>query len=260
MLGELVAEAERRASVIQAGPLPDVSDLAKRGAPIDFAAALSKPTVAVIAEIKRRSPSKGSLNESLRAGLRAQQYAAGGASALSVLTEPSRFGGSMEDLAEVRSSVAIPILRKDFIVRAVQLYEARAGGADAVLLIARALEPSRSDELAREANAIGLAVLFEVRDEAELARAIAVPGCAIGVNARNLETLEMDPSVSERLIPLIPPERAAVFESGIDGLAHVERAARLGADAVLVGSMLSRHADGQAAVAGISTVVRVTRG
>jgi indole-3-glycerol phosphate synthase len=216
--------------------------------------------VRVIAEIKRRSPSKGVINEAIVAGARAAAYGEGGAAALSVLTEPSRFGGSLEDLAQVRAAVGLPLLRKDFITDEVQLLEARVHGASAVLLIARALEPGRLAGLARAARATGLECLVEVRDERELERAIAVDAAAIGVNNRDLETLVIDPAVGARLVGRVPVDRIAVYESGIQGVADVERAAAAGADAVLVGSVLSAAADGAAAVRALAAVRRVARG
>lgn len=225
-----------------------------------FAEALRGSSVRVIAEIKRRSPSKGELHATLRAGERAAQYAGGGAAALSVLTEPSRFGGSLDDLTEVRSAVGLPLLRKDFITDEVQLLEARAHGASAVLLIVRALPPDRLVALARAARAAGLECLVEVRDERELERAIAAEADAIGVNNRDLETLIIDPAVGARLVGRVPADRVAVYESGVLGVADVERAAAAGADAVLVGSMLSAAADGLAAVRALTSVPRVGRG
>lgn len=234
-----------------AGEAPAVASLA---------AALRGPRVAVIAELKRRSPSKGAINEGLSAPVRAAAYAAGGAAALSVLTEPTRFGGSPEDLEAVRAAVALPLLRKDFITFELQLIEARALGASAVLLIARALPPARLALLAEVARGLGLESLVEVRSESELERALAVPSAVVGVNNRNLETLEIDDAVGERLLPLVPPDRVAVYESGVRGVAEVERAAAFGADAVLVGSALSLADDGEAAVRALAGVPRRARG
>jgi indole-3-glycerol phosphate synthase len=257
VLGELVGLAERRAALV-------APSFAGYSAPGDvggrFRAALRRETVAVIAELKRRSPSKGVINASLPAGRRGAEYASGGAAALSVLTEPERFGGSIGDLVEVRAQVGIPLLRKDFIVHEAQIAEAHQAGADAVLLIARALNAARAMELAAYAFSLGLDVLYEVRDEAELERALAVPDCVIGVNTRNLETLAIDPDVGVRLLPQIPPDRVAVYESGVSSPADVERAAFAGADAVLVGSVLSPQPDGAAAVAALASVARQPRG
>lgn len=263
VLGELVAAAERRAAAL-APPADGAAQvggsalhrLGARG----FVAALRGATVAVIAEIKRSSPSKGALNLALDAAARAADYAAGGAAAISVLTEPTRFGGSLADLTAVRRAVPVPVLRKDFIVRPAQLAEAADAGADGVLLIARALEPARLRDLAAIAATLGLDTLVEVRDERELELALGIPGCAVGVNTRNLETLEVDPAVGERLIARVPADRVAVYESGVSSAADVTRAANSGADAVLVGSALSPAADGVAAVRALCGVARRTRG
>jgi indole-3-glycerol phosphate synthase len=260
VLGELVAAARVRVTaLVRAGA---VGEVLHAGFPVPgaFVSALRRPSVGVIAEIKRRSPSKGSLNEALEAGPRAAEYERGGAAAISVLTEPDRFAGVLSDLTDVRRAVRIPALRKDFIVHEAQLSEARGAGAGAVLLIARALAPAHALELADTAGALGLDVLFEVRDEAELARALEVRGCAIGVNTRNLETLVIDPSVGSRLLPLIPRGRVAVYESGVTSRADVERAAGWGADAVLVGSVLSASPDGAAAVRALTGVPAIARG
>jgi len=256
VLAELVAAAELRAAALGARP----RDGSAPPAVPRFVAALRGRSVVVIAELKRRSPSKGAINVTLQVGSRAAEYAAGGAGAVSVLTEPDRFGGSLDDLREVRGAIGLPVLRKDFIVSPAQLREARLAGASAVLLIARALEPARFDALAAEATAMGLDLLLEVRDEAELARALAVPHGAIGVNTRNLETLAIDPSVGARLLPLVPRDRIAVYESGIATRADVERAASHGADAVLVGSSLSGAPDGTVAVRALVGVPAMRRG
>jgi indole-3-glycerol phosphate synthase len=183
----------------------------------------------------------------------------GGAAALSILTEASRFGGSLADLQAARSAVTVPLLRKDFITAEIQLLEARAYGAAAALLIARALPPAELAELAAAALALGLTPLIEVRDERELARAVAVSGAVIGVNNRDLETLVIEPEVGARLLPLIPADYIGIYESGITDRAGVERAAALGADAVLVGSSLSVAPDGADAVRALATVPRQGR-
>ena len=227
--------------------------------PPSFAQALRGPRVRVIAELKRRSPSRGVINDAIDAPARATAYAAGGAAALSVLTEPTRFGGSLEDLEAVRAAVALPLLRKDFITHEVQLLEARAAGASAVLLIARALPAERLRALAAVAHARRLECLVEVRTEAELLEALSVPGAIVGVNNRDLETLRIDEATGIRLLPLVPPDRVAVYESGVTSVVEVERAAAAGADAVLVGSVLSAAEDGAAAVRALSGVERRAR-
>ena len=258
-LGELTAAAAARATALQAHAGHLEEEAARANAVGSFAAALRRNDVAIIAEIKRRSPSKGVIHENLDARVRAGEYERGGAAALSVLTEPLRFGGSLDDLRAVRRASSIPLLRKDFIVDRLQLLEARAAGASAALLIARALAPRAFLRLADDALALGLDLLLEVRDEAELDRALRVEAAVIGVNNRNLETLELDDSVSERLLRQIPRGRIAVYESGVSGRKDVDRAAALGADAVLVGSSLSSSADGALALAALVGVPRCVR-
>lgn len=227
-----------------------------------FAAALAGHFVAVIAEVKRASPSKGPINPGVSAVALAGAFADGGAVALSVLTEPDAFKGSVQDLVDIRRRVDLPTLKKDFHVDAIQVLEARAIGASALLLIARALEPSRLEDLAGEAYQWGLDVIVEIRDEEELARAVALSAAAapmIGVNNRNLETLVVTPSTAERLLPLIPADRIAIHESGIAEHAQVEAAAARGADAVLVGSSISAAAEPTIAVRALTGVARQGR-
>jgi indole-3-glycerol phosphate synthase len=259
-LGELTSLAEERARAAE-GSLTQLEAAARTAAAVpSLRAALRRAHVAVIAELKRQSPSKGVLNAGLDVSVRAAEYQAGGAAALSVLTEPTRFGGALDDLGLVGASSSLPRLRKDFIVDRIQLLEARVAGASAVLLIARALAPGRMATLAAEAHALGLDVLLEVRDEEQLADALAIPDGIIGVNNRDLETLVIDDTVSARLLPLIPVDRIAVYESGVEDRGGVERAAALGADAVLVGSSLSVAQDGRAAVAALADVPVRRRG
>ncbi len=252
MLVSRAAELERAAA---AAPTPPA-----------FADALRGERVAVIAEIKRASPSKGAIAPGLDAGAQAAAYVAGGAAALSVLTEPTRFGGAIADLDAARTALAavtsgsrVPLLRKDFIVDRLAIVEARAHGASAVLLIARALPPRVLAELAAEAVALGLDVLAEVRDEWELDAALAADARVIGVNNRNLETLAIDLATGERLVPLIPTDRIAIFESGVVSPAEVARAAAVGADAVLVGSSVSGARDPSEAVAALTREPRRAR-
>jgi len=225
--------------------------------PPPFAAALRRGAhVAVIAEIKRRSPSKGSINEAIRAGERAALYEGAGARALSILTEPSAFGGDVADLSEVAARVRLPLLKKDFHVEEAQVWEARALGASALLLIARALPAERLAALVDLAIRIGVEPLVEVRSKQELAAALATPALLIGVNARDLETLVIDPEVTTRLIPAIPRDRVRIAESGLGAAADVVRAASIGADAVLVGSALSSASDPAALLRAMSSVPR----
>ena len=194
--------------------------------------------VKVIAEVKRSSPSKGALATIADPAALAADYAAGGASVISVLTEQRRFGGSLEDLAAVRAAVDIPVLRKDFILSSYQLWEARAYGADAILLIVAALDQPTLVGLRERAESLGMTALVEVHDEAETDRAVNAGSRVIGVNARNLKTLEVDRGTFARLAPRIPDGIATVAESGIRGPQDVLEYAQAGAGAVLVGESL----------------------
>ena len=213
------------------------------------------PTVAVIAEIKRKSPSAGALWEGDVAAL-AAKLEGSGASALSVLTEEAHFGGSLEDLSRVAAAVRVPVLRKDFILDPVQVYEARAHGAAAVLLIARILEAGRLAELAALAHELGLATLVEVHRAAELKTALAAEPTAVGANARDLDTLAMDPGLVDRLIGAIPADRIAVAESGLRARSDIETVAGRVADAVLVGAAIAGAADPAATLRGLAGVTR----
>jgi indole-3-glycerol phosphate synthase len=215
--------------------------------------------VAVIAEVKRRSPSKGAINPKIDAAAQARAYRDGGARAISVLTEGAHFGGSAEDLEEIRAAVAIPLLKKDFHIDPLQVLEARALRASALLLIARALAPNALIEMAAAAREAGIEPLVEVRDEGELGTALDAGARVIGVNSRNLETLAMDPAVCARILPLIPADCLAVFESGVNTRGDVEQAASLGATAVLVGSAVSAAGSPRDAVHALTGVPRVAR-
>jgi indole-3-glycerol phosphate synthase len=196
------------------------------------------PGVAVIAEVKRSSPSKGVLADIPEPGRLARAYAAGGASAVSVLTEQRRFGGSLADLDAVRAAVDIPVLRKDFMVDAYQVTEARAHGADLILLIVAALDDALMRDLHDQARDLGMTALIEVHDAAELHRALALDPVLVGINARNLKTLEVDPSTVTDLLPRVPDGVVAVAESGVTGPGDVVDYVRAGAGAVLVGEAL----------------------
>ncbi|HEX8725371.1 MAG TPA: indole-3-glycerol phosphate synthase TrpC [Gemmatimonadaceae bacterium] len=221
-----------------------------------FGPALRGPTVGVIAEVKRRSPSRGAINVALDAASQAAAYEAGGAAAVSVLTEPHHFGGSNADLEMVRARVGIPLLKKDFHVDESQLLEARVLGASAALLIARALRPDRLAQLVKAADAFGLESLVEVRTEDELHRALDAGARVVGVNCRNLETLDVDVGVAQELMPRIPADVVAVWESGIATPDDVVQAAGCGSDAVLVGSAVSAASDPEAAVRRLSGIPR----
>lgn len=215
---------------------------------LDPMPALRSAGSSVIAEVKRRSPSKGDLATIADPAALAVQYAAGGAAAISVLTEERRFGGSLADLCAVRAAVDVPVLRKDFVVTDYQLVEARAAGADLVLLIVAALEGDLLDRLHDTARDLGLSVLVEVHDEAETERAVALGAELVGINARNLKTLAVDDTTFGRLAPLVPADRVLVAESGVTGPGDVKRFVGEGARAVLVGEALVRDGDPRRAV------------
>lgn len=229
---------------------------ARARAPRDFAAVLGGAMVAVIAEVKRKSPSSGEIRPQADAAELARQYANAGAAAVSVLTEATWFGGSLDDLARVAREVPVPVLRKDFVIDRQQLFEARACGAAAVLLIARVLPVEQLTSLAVLAREIGLATLVEVHGAAELSAALESGADAIGVNARDLDTLEMAPGLVDGLLPLVPPGVRAVAESGLASRADVERVARYGADAVLVGTAFAGANDPGDAVRAFADVER----
>lgn len=252
-LGRLTERARSRAGHVREGG--DWAAITPTSVP-SFAAALKSDRVSVIAEVKRKSPSRGALNESIDASQRALLYKEGGAAALSILTEPSEFGGSLEDLQVASTATRLPLLRKDFHVHPVQLFEARAYGASAALLIMRALGPDDTLIMADAAREAGVEPVFEVRDESELSWALDAGAQVVGVNRRNLETLEMEDGVVEQLIPLIPAHLIAIAESGVSTRDDVERAASIGADAVLVGSSLSLAPDPRQAVSELNGVPR----
>ncbi|HEU4810807.1 MAG TPA: indole-3-glycerol phosphate synthase TrpC [Nocardioides sp.] len=215
---------------------------------------LRAPGSSVIAEVKRRSPSKGELADIVDPALLAAEYAAGGAAAISVLTEQRRFGGSLDDLRRVRAAVDVPLLRKDFIVTPYQLVEARAAGADLALLIVAALDDDLLRRLYDEAGELGLTVLVEVHDEPETERAVELGAELVGVNARNLKSLAVDNDTFGRLAPLIPDDRVKVAESGISGPDDVRRFVGEGARAVLVGEALVKDGDPRGAVRAMTGV------
>ncbi len=245
--------AERRRRVSET----DLLALAAERAPArDPRAGFAAPGLSVIAEVKRRSPSKGHLAAIPDPAVLAQEYAAGGADAISVLTEQRRFSGSLDDLRTVRAAVDTPLLRKDFLVTGYQVLEARAAGADLVLLIVAALDDAQLRDLGQQAAELGLTVLTEVHDEQEVERALAAGAALVGVNARNLRTLEVDPDTFGKLVGLIPEGVVKVAESGISGVEDARRYAEQGADVVLVGESLVRDGDPRAAVTAIRAVGR----
>lgn len=215
-------------------------------------AAAAERGLAVVAEVKRRSPSRGELAPDLDPARLAADYAAGGAACLSVLTDRRFFGGSPEDLAAARTAAGLPVLRKDFTVSSADVCDARLMGADAVLLIVAALDDGELAGLLALAGRIGLDALVEVHDEVELQRALDTGARLVGVNQRDLATFEVDSARAETLAASIPEHVVAVAESGIGGPADAARLAAAGYQAVLVGESLVRATDPAAAVAGLA--------
>lgn len=219
----------------------------------DAVSLLRRPGVSVIAEVKRRSPSKGALADIPDPAKLAADYEAAGATAISVLTEQRRFGGSLADLDAVRGQVDVPVLRKDFVVSSYQVWEARAHGADMVLLIVAALDQNALVSLVERTESLGMTALVEVHDDAELERAIDAEAKVIGVNARSLRTLDVDREIFARLAPQIPSGVVRIAESGIRHAHDLMQAAHAGADAVLVGESLVTDGDPRAALAALVT-------
>jgi indole-3-glycerol phosphate synthase len=241
MLEPILAATHRRIDALDGASVR----VAARGVgPVrDLAAALGGRQLAVIAEIKRRSPSAGPIAPGLDPAKQAMAYAAGGAAAISVLTEPEFFDGSLDDLRKVREVVDVPVLRKDFILDPAQIWEARAAGADAVLLIVAALTPARLAELAEVAADAGLAALVETHTVEEAGIATAAGASIIGVNNRDLATFSIDLAVAEIVAPTLPRDAIRVAESGVSTPEGAARMRRAGYDAVLVGEALVRADD-----------------
>jgi len=218
-------------------------EMAQAAPPLDAHIALQGVEMKVIAEVKRSSPSKGALSEISDPAALAEQYQVAGASVISVLTEERRFNGSLADLTAVRSRVSIPILRKDFMVDEYQFFEARAHGADVVLLIVAALAKSQLRDFYDLATELGMAALIEAHTADELERAMEITPRIVGVNSRNLKTLEVDTAAFAQLIPQIPSDVIRVAESGISSRTDVEFAQNHGASAILVGEALVTSAN-----------------
>ena len=251
VLDEILAGVRADLVVRQAAvPLEVLKEGAASCPPVrdGLAALRSDDGVRVIAEVKRASPSKGALAAIADPAALAADYEAGGAAVISVLTEQRRFGGSLSDLDAVRASVDVPVLCKDFVVSSYQIWEARARGADLVLLIVAALEQEALVSLVERAVSIGLTPLVEVHDETEVERAVLAGARVVGVNARDLRTLKVDRSIFARLAPLLPDSVVKVAESGVRGPHDLIEYARAGADAVLVGESLVTGRDPRAAV------------
>ncbi len=230
-------------------PLSQLHEKLEQAPPvIDAHSRLLTDEIAVIAEVKRSSPSKGVLSDISDPRALASQYQAAGVAVVSVLTEKRRFGGSLEDLIAVRSEIEIPILRKDFMVDEYQFLEARAAGADVVLLIVAALSKNQLKDYYDLATELGMAVLVETHTEEEIEDAMAIEPRIVGVNARNLKTLEIDLEAFSTLLPRIPESIIRIAESGISKRSEVEMAQSAGANAILVGETLVRSGNPRASI------------
>jgi len=238
VLDSILADSRARLPVLRTRVAELERMAADRPPPPRFEDALRSNTISVIAEVKRRSPSLGVIGAGVDPAALARAYEDGGAAAISVLTEGPHFGGSIGDLDAVSAAVRAPALRKDFIVDELQLLEARAAGASAVLLIVRALAPAALAHLIDDAASLGLGGLVETHTADEIECAISCGATVVGVNARDLDTLEIDCLQAWRLLALVPASVIAVAESGMHARPDVESAAEAGADAVLIGSAL----------------------
>jgi indole-3-glycerol phosphate synthase len=213
-----------------------------------FAEALARPGTSLIAEHKRRSPSAGTIREGLSCADVVSAYERGGAAALSVLTEEAHFGGSLADLREARAASELPVLRKDFTIDPYQLYEAKAAGADAVLLVVGSVEPEQLEALYREAHALDLDAIVEIHDEEELDAALEVDADVLGINNRNLEDFSVDIQRTFDLLHDVPAGKVVVSESGIQTRDQIDELEQVGVDAVLIGETLMRAPDPEEAV------------
>jgi indole-3-glycerol phosphate synthase len=245
-----IVETKRAELERAAVPLAEWDQRAKEQMPHrrDFCAALKARVPAIIAEIKKASPSKGAIAPEISPAQVAREYEQGGAAALSVLTDAEFFQGSLEDLAQARQATHLPVLRKDFILEEIQIAEAAASGADAVLLIAAALSPERLRRLRQYAEQFRLAALVEVHDENELEAALASGATLVGVNNRDLRTFEVTLETSLRLAPRMPADVLKVSESGIKSAEDIRRLRDAGFDAFLIGERLVRSPDRAAAL------------
>ncbi|MHB1527161.1 MAG: indole-3-glycerol phosphate synthase TrpC [Candidatus Dormibacteria bacterium] len=253
VLGPILLASRARLTelrTLSAGQLAESAHLAPPPRP--FEAALQGSGVAVIAEMKRRSPSAGRLRPDLNPAEMAAAFVAGGAAGISVLTETDSFGGTMGDLALVRAAAALPVLRKDFVVDPLQVLEARAGGADAVLLIVRAIAPELLSDCLRQCRELGMAALVEVHDEADVEVAAGLGASLIGINNRDLDRLTTDIHTTQRLARMAPTGALLISESGIRTRAEVELVGSWGVSAVLVGESLMRAPDPVSALAALT--------
>jgi indole-3-glycerol phosphate synthase len=261
VLDRIVATKREEVAVLrrQASELRDAAAAAP--AVPDFESALrSGECVGLIAEVKRRSPSAGGIREDAAAADVARVYADAGAAAISVLTDREYFGGGIGDLRAAAAAVGVPLLRKDFIIDATQVYEARAAGASAVLLIVRILDDAELRDLHAVAAGCGLGVLVEVHDEGEVERAVAAGARIVGINNRDLATFRTDLGTTLRLAPLVPPDRVVVAESGMRDAADVARVAAAGVHAVLAGETLMRAESPAHAARALASVPRGSAG
>ena len=245
MLDKIIAQ--KREEVEQRKKVATITHLQQRISrqkpAIDLALALKGDHIRLIAEVKQASPSRGMLSPNFNPIELAQAYAEGGAAAISVLTEANYFMGSIEHLAAIKEVVGLPLLRKDFIFDLYQVYESRAYGADALLLITAILSQEQLKELVSLSHSLGLRCLVEVHNEGEVERAVLSEAEIIGINNRNLNTLSIDINMTRRLRPLIPQERIVVSESGIKSKRDIEKLGKWGVDAVLVGEALVTAGD-----------------
>ena len=242
--------ADKRKELVQARLEPPLRELevriSQRNQPLDFAGALRGDGVSIIAEVKKASPSKGLLCPDFDPVALARAYAEGGAAAISVLTEVNYFQGSLDYLLQIRDAlgpVSVPLLRKDFIFEPYQVYEARAYGADAILLIAVIMEDSQMESLIALARELGMQVLVEVHNDTELTRVLRGSAGIIGINNRDLRTFEVDIHTTEQLCPLIPPDCIVVSESGVSRRDDIEKLREWGINAALVGEALVTAGD-----------------
>jgi len=247
----VLADVAAREAVVSLAEIKEAANAAPP--PRDVLAALRQPGIGVIAEVKRASPSRGALANIPDPAQLARAYESGGARVISVLTEERRFHGSLADLDAVRAAVSIPVLRKDFVVRPYQIHEARAHGADMLLLIVAALEQAALESMLDRTESLGMTALVEVHTEEEADRALRAGATVIGVNARDLKTLSVDRDCFSRIAPGLPSNVIRVAESGVRGTADLLAYAGAGADAVLVGEGLVTSGDPRSAVADLVT-------
>lgn len=245
VLDKILAAKRQEVAELKSGPGNDLKAMARQAQPVrNFLKGLKEcNAIPIIAEIKKASPSAGALDNHVDVAARAETYQAAGAAALSVLTDGPYFNGSLEDLKKARASVDIPILRKDFIIDPLQIYQARAAGADAILLIAAALDPEQLKDLFDLAGELDLTALIEVHDENELPSVLELNPKLVGINNRNLKTLGVDIATSLKIRPQIPQDVFVVCESGINNPEDVARLNKAGLDAFLIGTTLMKSPD-----------------